>query len=508
MHEIYEINIDTNTYSGEAASLYKERIKVSELVASSKKYSSEVSIVVTAYNRLDKTKECVESVLKYSQNVDFDLILVDNGSSDDTFEYFKSVPHNKVRIVRITKNVDQRFALCCIELNWISQYVVLVPNDIIVTENWLYNLLAVAKSDPKIGMVNPVCSNVSNLQQVDLDFQSREEMQKKAAAYNKTDPAKWHERLRLITLGTLFKTACLYAVGMPLFDVGFVHDFADDDITFRVRRAGYKAVLAGDTWIHHNHDFRNMEDKDPQKFMETLQAGRSYFKEKYYGIDAWDDVNDYICNYLSDSITPPVKKENVKILGIETKCGTPALDIKNVIRRYGIYNAQISAFTSDAKYYTDLKTICEGNVVCANIELLRSSFQPDHFDYIIIHKNINEFNNYEEVIETALSLLKKGGQLFLPLKNVYDVNALLLMFGYNDQTSANAFALSEEQFVQQVKKLGAKAAHKVAVIPYQVPEDVMEFINLLVDSSKEASISTQKLVGNLLTEKSFFKIIK
>ena len=50
-----------------------------------------VSIVIIGYNRLEKTKRCVESVIKYTADFNYELILIDNGSTDETTDYFQTV---------------------------------------------------------------------------------------------------------------------------------------------------------------------------------------------------------------------------------------------------------------------------------------------------------------------------------------------------------------------------------------------------------------------------------
>lgn len=508
MREIYEFNTDNAKRIEDADELLKIREKISDAFEDSKEYSSEATVAIMAYNRLDKTKECVENVLKYTSDVDYDLLLIDNGSDDGTFEYFKSVNHDKVRIVHISKNMNQTLALCCVDFRWISKFFVLVANDIIVTKNWLSNMITAAKSDNKIGMITPMCSNVSNLQQYDLGFSNYDEMQKKAEAFNKSNPAKWHERLRLITLGNMFTKECLYAIGWPFFDIGYIHDFLDDDVAFKVRRAGYKTVLACDTWIHHNHDVFNMEGKDPVKYRQSLMMGRNNFREKYFGIDAWDDVNNFVFPFLGNQILPPRDAKNVRILGIDTKCGTPILDIKNNIRQYKVYNPEVSAFTSDGKYYTDLKTFCSGDVICDRIEYLRDHFNPDYYDYIILEKNINEYSNYERVLKDTFSLLRRGGQLFVPIKNAFNVYSLLNMLGYKSDLGTASFAITPEQFIKTAQKLGAASIQGCAAIRLEVGEEISEFIKLLVDSAKETASSSDVLLNNLLTDRYWFRIIK
>ena len=87
-------------------------------------------------------------------------------------------------------------------------------------------------------MICPASTNVSNYQQENLGgFNNSEEMQMKAALFNKSNPAKWEEKIRLIPTAALYRREVFDTVG--LYDAGFMHDFGDDDFTFRVRRAGY-----------------------------------------------------------------------------------------------------------------------------------------------------------------------------------------------------------------------------------------------------------------------------
>ncbi len=139
-----------------------------------------VSIYVLAYNNLEKyTKKCIESILKYSSDVDYELILVDNGSTDGTYKYFESINYDKKKIIKITKNVGIGYYAMDIFKETKGKYISIVCNDVIVTKNWISNLIKCAESDPKIGMATPVSDFISNLQSVDLDYTNLDDMQKR-----------------------------------------------------------------------------------------------------------------------------------------------------------------------------------------------------------------------------------------------------------------------------------------------------------------------------------------
>jgi len=212
------------------------------IVASLGKNAELLTVIVQAYNRIEKTKICVNSILKYTKNVDYELILVDNGSTDGTLDFYKSVEHSRKKIVHVTKNVGSVVPV----MKYVDgRYVAYICNDTYVTQNWIENLLTCLRSDDAIGMVVPASSNGSNLQGINISFHSMDEMYEKAAKYNHSDPRLWHERLRLVVQMAVFKREALDVAGIIL-DYGYYHDFSDDDVTFRIRHAGYKTILCKD----------------------------------------------------------------------------------------------------------------------------------------------------------------------------------------------------------------------------------------------------------------------
>lgn len=469
---------------------------------------TEVSILIGAYGRLGKTKECVESVLKYTTGIEYQLILVDNGSTDDgaTLEYFKHVPHDNKIIYRVTKNVENLYSLIT-QWPWFGKYCVSVSNDIVVTPNWLHNLLAVMESDDRIGMLCPMSSNTSNLQQVDLPFSNPEEMEQVAQQFNRSDPRKWQQRMRLVTPMSLFRTEVFLAYGGNSFvDYGYFHDFVDDDLSFQVRRAGYKLVVAGDTWVHHNHNVWKMENKDPEEFQKSLEIGRQNFIDKYQGIDSWDDVN----NFWMVDITPkiPTPKDNTKkqILGVDVKCGTPILDVKNRLREFGIFEADLSAFTQLAKYVPDLNTICTGIVACDREEFFARQFPQNYYDYIVVDQPLNRYHEPQQMLDDWFSLLKPGGLLMFPLLNTFSFREYLYGQGqthlYNREFAYN---IPPEAVQATIDRYGVTVF--TTVRNTRLSQEDLKFIK----NQLPAELSQKKkadLLGKLVVDKYFWAVQK
>lgn len=448
--EIIEVNTDGMPVPAVGVDLFGNRSAVSDIIQS--QAGHEVTIIVQGYNRLEKTRRSVESVLENTGGIDYELVLIDNGSGDGTLEYFKSVSYPAKKIYHITNNAGAAFPMFKLSIASLGKFVCPLPNDIIVTPRWMENLLICMKSDMRIGMVNPLSSNTSNLQCVDVEYSGYADLQSKAARINLSDPCKWEDRQRLITLGTVYRKEALLAIGWPFSDVGFFHDFGDDDTAFRIRRAGYRTVLAGDTWICHDHDYRHGEDKDPDEFNKSLKIGRRNFREKYFGVDAWDDVNNYYIPYLPRFPKPNSKMTRASILGVDTRCGTPILDIKNWLRKFGIFDTELSAFTQNPKYWLDLKTICSGPVICDREEYLRDSFLPESFDYVLADVPINRCHEPEKMLRDLFGLCRKDGFVICKLKNAYSFREFLNLLGQTDvYNSEISYNISPERFEKALK---------------------------------------------------------
>jgi GT2 family glycosyltransferase/SAM-dependent methyltransferase len=461
-----------------------------------------VSIYIIGYNRIEKTKRAVGYVLKYTTDIDYELILIDNGSSDDTLDFFKSVEHPKKVIIHVTKNLGAGYSFHTVLNVFKGKYLVGVSNDIYVTQNWLSNSLKCLESDPRIGFIEPVSSNVSNLQQHDFTFKDFDEMQEKAAKFNVSDPSKWEERMRLISILAVFRREILDIVGIG--DPAFVHDFSEDDMCARIRRAGYKLVLCKDTWIHHDHDFRHLEDKTAETFQATLESGRAIYKEKYWGIDAWDDMSNFEFNLL-EPVDGHTFADTTKIsaLCVDVKCGTPILEIRNRLRRRGMTVAQSFAFTTQAKYYLDLQTT-GAEVVCDRSEFIQAHYSNNGFDIVAIGDPINTYPTPMMLLQQLYNFVKPGGLLLFKVCNTDDFNAFLRTTGLGGTSDGDLPVVMDLNEVK--RRLTLFGAKGISIMLEQYPlgvRDRFQLAKILKKANPDA-----KTEDILLTKNFVLKAVK
>ena len=51
----------------------------------------DVSIIIITYNTLRMTSDCLESIFEKTQDIKYEVILVDNASTDGSKEFFKKI---------------------------------------------------------------------------------------------------------------------------------------------------------------------------------------------------------------------------------------------------------------------------------------------------------------------------------------------------------------------------------------------------------------------------------
>lgn len=229
------------------------------------------SIIIVTFNQLAYTRLCVDS-LRLRTDEEFELIFVDNGSTDGTVEYLRSIP-NAIVIVNDTNrgfptaaNQGLRKAT--------GRNILLLNNDTIVTTGWLRRLLTILHSSPKIGMVGPVSNEVSGEQQIDVSYGNIAELDGFAWDWGRDHGHELLETDRLVGFCLLIRREVFERIGG--FDEQFgIGCFEDDDLCRRAIGAGFQAVVVRGAFVHHfgsvtfrssNVDFAGLLSENQRRF--------------------------------------------------------------------------------------------------------------------------------------------------------------------------------------------------------------------------------------------------
>lgn len=207
-----------------------------------------VSIVIPVYNQWPFTQSCLASIARHTPEP-HGVIVVDNGSADGTPERLaREFPG--VHLLRLGEN--RGFAAACNRGAALArgEFLLFLNNDTLVTPGWLVNLKRCLASLPLAGLAGPRTNCAGSEQMMPVSYRTLAEMEEFARGFNQPDPGRWTEVERLVGFCLLVKRRVWEEVGP--FDERFgPGNYEDDDYCLRVRRRGYRLILAGDTFVHH-----------------------------------------------------------------------------------------------------------------------------------------------------------------------------------------------------------------------------------------------------------------
>src|SRR5436189_5708357 len=120
--------------------------------------ASELVIIIVNWNGGELLQNCLSSIARFPPSLSYEVVVVDNASSDGSCELLPAQPE-KVRLIKSDENLGFGRAnnLAFAETN--APFIFLLNSDAEIKEGTIDTLVATLKSDPKIGVVGPRLHN-------------------------------------------------------------------------------------------------------------------------------------------------------------------------------------------------------------------------------------------------------------------------------------------------------------------------------------------------------------
>ncbi|MDD5192298.1 MAG: glycosyltransferase family 2 protein [Candidatus Nanoarchaeia archaeon] len=215
-----------------------------------------VHIIILNWNGKEDTIECINSVKKIDYP-NYKIILVDNGSTDNSVKVFKK-KYPSIKIIKNKENlgyaegnnVGIRYAL-----KNKADYVLILNNDTVVDKHFLTELVKVAESDDEIGIVGPKVYNYGTNKIQFLGIKNlfwNLVLYRKVVGRNKEDKGQFDYFTDVDFVAgcsTLIKSKVMRKVG--LFDKELFLYCEDVDFFIRAKKKGYQLKVAPDSHIWH-----------------------------------------------------------------------------------------------------------------------------------------------------------------------------------------------------------------------------------------------------------------
>ena len=258
------------------------------------------SIIIPVFNKLELTRQCLTTLASLTTMPEYEVIVVDNASTDGTAEFLAELGGD-VQVISNPENYG--FAVACNQGANAArgEFLLFLNNDTIPTDGWLNALVDEVERHPDVAVAG------SKLLYEDGTIQHA------GVAFSRTMFAPYHIYQKLPADSPMVNRrrefqcvtgACMLVrrdvfeqVGR--FDEGFKNGFEDVDLCLKIRERGWRIVYRPDSVVYH------LESQTPgRKKHETDNARR--LRERW-AHKWWISDEDGL--YLSDGLYCQVRTD-------------------------------------------------------------------------------------------------------------------------------------------------------------------------------------------------------
>lgn len=240
-----------------------------------------ISIVIVTYNNLTYTKACLESIEIFTEYPNYEVIIVDNNSTDGSQAFLQDFTISKKHYSLILNQDNLGFAAANNQGLRIAkgEYMVLLNNDTYVTTGWLGTLYRYFKRYPALGLLGPITNNIGNEARVNVQYGNMTEMAEKTKEMTLKKMGHGFLIPVVAFFCTMMSRKAYEEIGELDEDFG-IGMFEDDDYCQRAKQAGYQIRCADDVFIHH-HLSASFDQMGVQRKQQLFEKNKIIYEKKW-----------------------------------------------------------------------------------------------------------------------------------------------------------------------------------------------------------------------------------
>jgi GT2 family glycosyltransferase len=275
--------------------------RVDQLEAAARGATPLVSVLVVTHNSEEFVQPCLDSILRNTAYPDYEVILLDNASGDGTVKLLRDYSRRseRFRLVELGENTGFAAGNNRAVAEARGDHLIFLNVDTVVTPGWVHGLLEHIRKDPSIGLICPVTNFAGNEAKLNVSYKDVESMEAFAADRTRAQRGRDSDVRAAAFFCALTPRAVWERVGQldETFGMGM---FEDDDFAVRVRRAGWRVVVAEDCFVHHFGQ-GSFSKISPAVYERVFEENRKRFEEKWN--QPWQP------HRVREGVRPPFEEE-------------------------------------------------------------------------------------------------------------------------------------------------------------------------------------------------------
>ncbi|HEX7766248.1 MAG TPA: FkbM family methyltransferase [Nitrospira sp.] len=271
--------------------------------------SFDCSVIIPVWNRCELTRDCIAALATTIKDLSWELIVVDNHSTDETAAFLATLSGD-VQVIRNQDNLG--FAKACNQGAAAArgQYLVFLNNDTVPLDGWLQALRNEAEEQPDVGVVgSKLLYPDKTIQHAGVVFSRRHRIpfhvyQKFPGDHPAVNQRREYQAVTAACL--LIRKDLFHEVGG--FDERFLNGFEDIDLCLKVREKGHKIVYQPKSVvIHHESQTPGRKTHDESNARLLLERWKDHWwqtdEDLHHHRDGYKTVVLESNGTLTDAIT-------------------------------------------------------------------------------------------------------------------------------------------------------------------------------------------------------------
>lgn len=259
----------------------------------------DVSIIMINYNTMELTKNAISSLREKTKGIEYEIFLVDNNSKDGSQEYFSTLQMDNFKYIQSGDNLGFGRANNLAYLKTKGRYIFLLNTDTLLINNAVKIMFDVMEKNKKIGIsggnlydleMKPAHSFGRKIYSINshikeeiisilkIFFKKEKRLNKnlKRNDFNYTD--KNMEVGYITGADMMIKRECIEKV--RFFDSEFFMYFEETELTYRIKKMGYKVLSIPEAKIIH---LEGKSTKFKEQKVKMFNESKFKYFEKVYG---------------------------------------------------------------------------------------------------------------------------------------------------------------------------------------------------------------------------------
>ncbi len=424
------------------------------------------TIVILNYNLKDVTRDCVESIRATTDEISRDIIIVDNGSTDGSVDFFGG--EADIKLVASTDNLG--FPGGCnrgIEASEELEDILLLNNDTVLCDHSLFWLRMGLYEKESNGIVGAVSNHVIGQQKVCEDQKDLGYYYEVARERNIPNDKALQYCFLVSGFAMLIRRKTLTEIG--LLNEAYAPGYYEDcDLCLRAIIKGWQVAIVHNSFIIHwggksftfaSVDYKKLLNRN-RKYLEDLFSVRYddciIPDQVLYGLQDLNELKSDAklmvinCGNALSLLTFKWQRPDVRVVGVDTHVQTTVYAVKQEAIEVSIYFDNRNLLIKEEKF--DSVVLClrkDDPKELSDYWECVTKYLSDSGTLMVIGDNCNYYKNW-------ISSHREGKKSEYPIggfRTINHVDGFLNAHGYNVQAWTTIFGLpTGEELKLEVKQ--------------------------------------------------------